>query len=252
MSKNIVFIVNIKNNANIKRSRPYKYSIKSWDNWCKKNDCELFVLEDRIYENDIMNPNWHKLFVFDLLENQGIDYNQICIVDADTIVHPDCPNFFEISEDKFCAVHNEGCYDWISRSIENYSKHLFDNHKLEMWKYINSGFMVLNKKHKELFSEILKFYLDNKTDVTNIQETFHVGTDQPIINFFLDINKISCKLLPYEFNMCDMNRKEILDENLTFTKVGWIYHYCAIPNNGEADVSNYYMKKTYEKLWENK
>ena len=84
-----------------------------------------------------------------------------------------------------------------------------------------------------------------------IQETLHVGTDQPIINFFLDINKISRKLLPYEFNMNDMFKKEILDDNLTFTEVGWVYHFCAIPNNGDAGVSHQLMKKTYEKLWEN-
>jgi hypothetical protein len=250
MKKNIVFIVNIVNESNTKRSRPYVYSINSWKKWCEKNDCELFVLKDRIYDTDVMNPNWHKLFVFDLLDNEGIEYDQIAIADADTIVHPDCPNFFETSEHKFCAVHNEGCYDWISRSIENYSKHLFDNHKLDIWKYINSGFMVVNKEHKDLFSDIIKFYLSNKDLIVSIQETFSVGTDQPIINFFLDINKISCKLLPYEFNMCDMYRKEILDDSLTFTDVGWIYHYNSIPNNGEGDVGFHFMKKTYEKLYE--
>ena len=211
MSKNVVFIVNIKNKANVSRSLPYTYSVKSWKNWCEKNDCELFVLKERIYENDIMNPNWHKLFVFDLLENEGIDYDQVLTVDADTIVHPDCPNFFDMSENKFCAVHNEGSYDWICRSIENYSKYVFDNHQLDLWKYFNSGFMIVNKSHKKIFSEILNFYLQNKEHIMKIQETLHVGTDQPIINFFLDINKISRKLLPYEFN----------------------------------------MKKTYEKLWEN-
>ena len=249
MKKNIVFIVNIKNESNMKRSIPYTYSIKSWRNWCNKNNCELVVLENRIYENDVMNPNWHKLFIFDLLENQGMDYDQILVVDADTIVHPDCPNFFNMTEHKFAAVHNEGCYDWICRSMENYSKHAFDNHKLNLWEYINSGFMIVNKNHKELFSNILNFYMKNKEHIVKLQETFHVGTDQPIINFFLDIENVSRKLLPYEFNMCDMHRKEILNEELTFTEVGWIYHYCAIPNNSEADVSHHYMKKTYEKLW---
>ena len=42
-----------------------------------------------------MKPQWHKLLVFDLLDNQGIEYDQILFVDSDTIVHPNTPNFFE-------------------------------------------------------------------------------------------------------------------------------------------------------------
>ena len=249
MQSNVVFMVNIKNEGNESRSNPYIYSIKSWEKWCKKNNCELFVLTERIYDKDIMNPNWHKLFVFDLLENEGIDYNQILIVDSDTIVHPDCPNFFELSDNKFCGVYCEGSYDWVLRSIENYSKHVFEGHKLSFWKYINSGFLILNESHKKLYKDIVQFYLNNVELVKGMQETYHVGTDQPVINFFLDINKISCKLLPYEYNMQDMFRKEILDDDLTFTKLGWIYHYNAIPENHNAEKTVYWMKKTYEHFY---
>ena len=41
-----------------------------------------------------------------LLDANDIDYDQVLIVDADTIVHPDCPNFFEQTDRKFCAVMN--------------------------------------------------------------------------------------------------------------------------------------------------
>jgi hypothetical protein len=37
-----------------------------------------------------------------------------------------------------------------------------------------------------------------------------------------------------------MRRFEILDEELTFTKIGWIYHFNGIPN----DLRNYMMEKT--------
>ena len=50
--------------------------------------------------------------------------------------------------------------------------------------------------------------------------------------------------------LVDSNTKhELLDNYLTFTKVGWVYHYCAIPNNGKGEASYYFMKKTYETLW---
>jgi len=249
--KNVVFMVDIHEEASSYRSAPYQYSIKSWNNWCKKNDCELFILTQRIYDKNVMNPNWHKLFVFDLLENEGIEYDQILIVDSDTIVHPKCPNFFELSDNKFCAVHNEGSYDWLLRSLENYSKYMFDGKSFPFWRYINSGFLILNKDHRSLYKDIISFYLNNSDAIKQMQETFHVGTDQPIINFFLNINDIDYKILPYEYNMQDMARKEILDDNLTFTKIGWVYHFNAIPENHNAEKTMYWMKRTYEELYEN-
>ena len=87
--------------------------------------------------------------------------------------------------------------------------------------------------------------------IKQMQETYHVGTDQPVINFFLNINNIDYKILPYEYNMQDMARKEILDNELTFTKIGWVYHFNAIPNNHNAEQTMYWMKKTYKELYEN-
>ena len=72
--KNYVFMINIVNEGNEERSKPYQYSVNSWKNWCNKNNYELFVLTERVYPKEIMNPNWHKLFVFQLLEANGIDY----------------------------------------------------------------------------------------------------------------------------------------------------------------------------------
>ena len=56
-------------------------------------------------------------------------------------------------------------------------------------------------------------------------------------------------MLPYEFNMCDMPRKEILDDDLLFTKLGWIYQFNCIPNNIDNQYTNYFMKKTYEHFY---
>ena len=243
--KNIVFIVNI--GGELERSKPYKYSVKSWAKWCEKNNCELVTLTERIYDKSIMNLNWHKIFVYDLLENEGIDYDQILTVDADTIVHPNAPNFFNLTEHKYCAVHNEGCYDWVCRSIENYKKHLFPSVTVPLYRYINSGFIISNKTHKNFFEVLKKYYFNNSDSFIRMQETYHVGTDQPVINFLLNKEKIDYKILPYEFNMQDLARKEILDNDFTFTKLGWVYHFNAIPQ--QFPQTAYWMEKTYEKLY---
>jgi hypothetical protein len=49
--------------------------------------------------------------------------------------------------------------------------------------------------------------------------------------------------------MNDMNRKELYGDDLLFTEVGWIYQYNAIPNNKDNQLTNYFMKKTYEHFY---
>lgn len=244
MSKNIIFIVNIKDQERSTRVTPYQISIDSWKVWAKHNNSEVFVLEDRIYPKEQMNPNWHKLFVFDLLEANAIEYDQIMIVDADTIIHPDAPDVFKLTEHKFCAVHNEGSYDWICRSMENYSKHMFGGYTFPIWEYINSGVLIMNKKHKDFYKKIVNYYLANVDNILTLQKTYGVGTDQPIINFFMHMEGIDFKLLPYEWNMQEMNKKEIVGEDMLFTKLGWIYHYNGLP--GGDDSTYAWMKKTEE------
>jgi hypothetical protein len=244
MNKNVVFIVNLHEKEKPNRNQPYHHSIKSWKKWCKKNNCELFVLEDRIHSEEFMNANWHKIFAFQLLESSGIDYNQILIADADTMIHPNAPNVFELTDNKFCAVHGFGSYDWQCRSIENYKKHLFLNVDLDLFEYFNSGIIICNKKHKEFYDDVIKFYETNQNLIQEMQKVYSVGTDQPVLNFLVKQKNIEYKQLGYEWNMQHMQRFEILDEDLTFTKIGWIYHFNGIPD----DLRNHMMEKTSERL----
>jgi len=251
--KNIVFMsdIDLKGDGRYSSDRrlPYKYSIDSWKKWCDKNNCELFVLNDLVIEKERMSICWQRYYLFDILESNGIDYDQVLMVDSDTIVHPECPNFFEKTEHKYVGVHNEGSYDWVLRSIENYSKYIFDGETIEWWKYINGGFQIVNGKHKQFFQDVVGFYFQNENHLKEMQNTFHTGTDQTPLNFLLKTHNIDIKLLPYEFNMVDMPRKEILDEELTMTKIGWIYHYNCIPNNEKSVMTLHWMKKTYEHFY---
>ena len=176
------------------RRLPYKYSIKSWKNWCRKNNCELFVLNDLIVEKEKMAICWQRYYLFDILDANNIEYDQILMVDSDTIVHPNCPNFFNMTDNKYTGVHNEGSYDWILRSIENYSKHIFDNKIIDWWRYINGGFQIVNERHKQFFQDVISFYFVNQDNLVKMQETFHTGTDQTPLNFLLDLHNIDTKL----------------------------------------------------------
>jgi lipopolysaccharide biosynthesis glycosyltransferase len=252
-SKNLVFMldIDIKGDGRYASSRraSYKYSIDSWKKWCDKNDCELFVLNDLLMSNDIMGICWQRYYLFDILDANEVEYDQVLMIDADTIVHPECPNFFDMSEGKLCGAQFDGSWDWVLRSLENYSKYVFENEMITWYEYIDCGFVLMNKNHKDFCKKIVNFYHQNSNLLKEMQEKFTVGTDQTPVNFLIHKENIEFKLLPYEFNMCDMNRKEILGDDLLFTKLGWIYQYNAIPNNKDNQFTNYFMKKTYEHFY---
>lgn len=251
--KNIVFLVDVKLKGSGRwagtRSDPYKFSIDSWKIWCEKNRHELFVLTEEVLPHEHMPISWQRYFIFDLLDANGIEYDQIMYVDADTIPHPDCPDVFEMSERKFCFVHNDGSYDWVLRSIENYSKYFFGGYMFPWYHYFDSGMLIFNKEHRPFFEAIINFFNDNRENLLAAEKNWHVGTDQTPVNFLTHMLEIDYKVLPYEFNTVDLYRKELLQEDLPFTRMAWIYQYNSIPNNKEDKLTYYWMEKTFNHLY---
>ena len=254
--KNIVFIPNI--DLGNGRNNSYHYSIKSWKHWCKKNDCELIVWEDLLYPVDYMKITWQRYYVFDILEANDIDYNQILMVDADTIIHPDCPNFFELTDNKYCGVMNEGDYEWVLRSIRGFGDELFDGKRVKPWNYINGGFQILNKNHKDFYKKVIEYYKGNSDKIIDTIAKLKTATDQTIINFLLVENNIDVKILPDCYNLVDLHRKNLLyldtrhwwTDELHFLEAGWVYHFNAIPQNQMGRDANYWIERTYKELYE--
>lgn len=239
MSKNVIFMIDIVHNERSK-TQGYEYSKKSWKQYAQLYGHELFILEDMVAPLEYMTPHWIKMYILDILESNGIDYDQVLYVDSDTIVTDDAPDIFEISEHKFCAVPNYGDVDWMLRSIETYSKLLFGGSTFPYYKYFNSGFMVFNKSHTDFFKRIQKFYEENQQLIVHTQNTYGVGHDQPVFNFF--VNKElgdDYKVLGYEWNMQDLNRSELLGEDLMFMSYGYVAHF----NCGIKPTPEYWMKK---------
>jgi hypothetical protein len=186
-------------------------------------------------------------------------------VDSDTIIHPDTPNFFELTDRKYTAVVNNGCYDWVVRSINGWGEHLFPNQeKPKVWEYHNAGFVVMNKDHKDFQDKVKEFYLENIDKINDIRnnQTFQglplPSTGQTIMNFLLVKHKIEKKILPEIYNLGDLHRKNLLHmpgqswwpDELTFLQAGWIYHFAAIPGKGQQPRHvEYWMQRTYEELY---
>ena len=201
----------------------------------------------------IMQREW----VFDILEHNDIDYDQILIVDADTIVHPDCPNFFKETNHNYAAVVNNGCYEWVTRSVRGWGDAMFPNEPLvKPYDYFNNGFVVVNKKHKPFFDEIKDLYLNRGEEIKHYRDTIKASTGQTMVNFMLKKNNIEVTKLSEGYNLQDLFRKNLLhipnhswfSDELHFLNAGWVYHFNAIPQN-DRHVS-YWMERTYKHLYE--
>jgi|TARA_R100001510_G_C7636764_1_gene194833 lipopolysaccharide biosynthesis glycosyltransferase len=253
--KNVVFIPNI--NLGNGRSDSYKYSVSSWKHWCDKNDVELIVWEDLIYPVDYMKITWQRYYMFDILEANDVDYDQILMVDADTIVHPDCPNFFNETDRKYCGVQVDGCYEWVTRSIRGFGDMLFEGKRIHPWRYINGGFQIVNKNHKSFFESMKEYYSNNSQNITTAIDTLKCGTDQTIVNYMLHQEKVDVNILPSCYNLQDLFRKNLLyvtgrewwTDELHFLEAGWVYHYNSIPQNPMNRDATYWIKRTYQELY---
>ena len=256
MSKNIVFIPDI--DLGDDRNKSYSYSINSWKHFCDKYNCELVVWNDLLLPVEEMKITWQRYYMFDILEANHIDYDQILIVDADTIVHPDCPNFFNETDGKYSVVRNNGSFEWVRRSMGGFSKLLFnDEVPFKVWDYINCGFQIVNKNHKEFFEYVRNYYFENQHDVQNAISQVKAGTDQTIINFLLRKQNIELNYLSSCYNLQDLHSKQLLfihpqmwfEDKLIFENCGYVFHFNAIPPNEMGRDANYWIQRTYEELY---
>jgi len=253
--KNVVFIPNI--NLGNGRNTPYHYSIKSWASWCDKNNVQLVEWTEPITDVNKLKVTLQRYWVHDILEHNNIDYDQVLIVDADTIIHPDTPNFFNETNGKFGVVFNNGCYEWTTRSIRNWGNALFPNEpKVKLWKYFNGGFQITNKSHIPFYKEVQKYYWDNIDIINDWNNKINAGTDQTIINYLTQLHNIDVEYMSESYNLQDLFRKNLLhipghswfSDELHFLDAGWVYHFNAIPKNPRG--VKYWMKRTYNTLYE--
>ena len=265
--KNIVFIPNIDCGDN--RNAPYQYSIKSWKKWAEQfKDIQVVEWTEPILDPKLFPIIYQREWVFDILDHNKIDYDQVLIVDSDTIVHPNCPDFFKKTNHEYTAVVSNGCYEWVMRRIDGWGEHLFPNEiKPKVWEYFNTGFIIANKKHKPFFDILKKLYTEDIDKLNDIRKnkTYNnlsiPSTGQTIVNFLTIKHNIKVTLLPERYNMTDLFRKNLLHtpgtsytwwpDELTFLDAGWVYHFNSIPGKNQISRHvDYWMERTYNELYE--
>tara|TARA_Y100000310_G_scaffold3230_1_gene4130 strand:+ start:214 stop:1032 length:819 start_codon:yes stop_codon:yes gene_type:complete len=256
MSKNVIWWVGIENPQLKEKYGNYdyfEYSKNTWKHFCKRFGCE-FVEFSKPVEIDMFKfrINWQKtIFVFDELDRREIDYDQICLVDSSCMYKWSAPNFFELTEHKFTAWHDRDNMRWIYDSIQGY-KEFFDGFELDQYKYINSGFIIFNKAHREFFNSFKDLYYKNIDEFVELQDKIvNKGTEQTPLNYWLQINNIEVKRdLPIAFKLTHMHRKELFSHNWQdgnnktpfFIKYGYNWIFNGIPKDQRLEI----MKQTWD------
>jgi len=264
MKKNVIFWVGVKNQQYLEKYGGWEWmdiSRKTWEYWCKKHDVIFFPFEKPI-DDDLVRYriNWQKsIYCFDLLDEAGIDYDQIFLVDATCMAKWDMPNIFELTDHKFTAWREMDNLNWVYQSIRGY-KDFFDDYNFNVEKYFSSGVIIFNKSHKHIFKEFKKLYLDNVDKFVELQDkTVRKGTEQTPLNYWLQKNNVDMNLdLPFSYKLTHIHRKEMfgynwqLEEDHTpfFIKYGYNWVFNGIPKDQRTDVMTQIwelVKHNYEK-----
>ena len=250
MKKNVVVITAVGYPEKISYAR---YCFYVWNWWCRKNNVRLFILNQNYSNSDRMRPTWMRYHVFDILEKYGFQYDQIAMVDADTMIRWDCPNFFNISERKFCVVRDEKRRLWVRKSIWAFQP-FYPGITLEPQDYFNAGFMIFNENHRGLFQKMIQFYHSNKSQIREVTRTLRMGTDQSPMNFMVMKLNIKKKYLPEQYNY--MHFVNFLYSNpllirkyntSSFIQKGFIWHFIGI----NKSLNDIIMCKTWENIRHN-
>ena len=249
MSKNVVFWVGVKNQHYSEKYGGWEWmdiSRKTWEYWCKKHDVIFFPFEEPI-NDDLVNYriNWQKsIYCFDLLDEAGIDYDQIFLADATCMVKWDMPNIFELTDNKFTAWRETDNLNWVYDSVKGYEE-LF-SYKLNKHDYFSSGVIIFNKSHKDIFLDFKDLYLNNVDEFVKLQDkVVRKGTEQTPLNYWVQKNNVELNLdLPFSYKLTHIHRKDMfkhnwqLNEDMTpfFIKYGNIWVFNGIPKNQRTEV----------------
>lgn len=253
MKKNIVFIPFIKSGH---RPPDYiEYSFKTWKYWVSKHkNVDLFIFENPVENLDYMKVTWQRWYALDILRRNNINYDQVLVVDADTMIKWDCPDFFELTNYKFSVVRDNGKLSILIKNIR-YFKEDFSGVNFDLWSYFNAGFVILNDIHKNFLKNFINYYHKNNKQLLSREEADNLNvklvpktTDQTLLNYYTRKENVSLKFLDNKYNVTRLSKNGLLDDDLIkekfFIDAGYVWHFNCMP----GDQRKLYMKKIWSQI----
>lgn len=200
---------------------PNAISKQNWESYCKLHDIQ-YVYFDHIINQNISNID-QIFYIYNILEHNNIEYNQLALVSDSTLINLKTPNIFSLTNGKLTFAEWDGDFQYLLSNMEVYNE-LYFKTTPDFTRFFDMGFFIVNHDHKDIFSKIISFMDIN-------YKTLHTKLDTTFIphNFFF---KCEYTKLSYNYNMIDMERKEIL-QNKYFKELGYIYNFSNISNKFE-------------------
>lgn len=213
----------------------FEASRRTWEHFCNRHGHIFLPYEEcSIEDTGTHRVNWQRWFdLFERVEALGVEYDKILLVDASTMVRWDCPDFLsDVPNDGVVAFRSLENLRWVAESTDGY-RELFNDYDLDLKRYINSGFQIFGKWYKPFLEEMKKFYFDNVDEILRLQKEVGKGTDQPVMNYLIDMKGIKTyyDYLPNSYFQMHMNR------------FGWFGHNWQL----KEDTTNYFLK--YGNIW---
>jgi hypothetical protein len=126
------------------------------------------------------------------------------------------------------------------------------------YEFFQTGFVIINKDHKEFLSKCMNWYMERKEAIKNSYEILLTGSDISLMNCLRKEFDIELNILPRQFGLMDLDRKNLLytsprqwwkDDLSNVYNSGWVYQFNAIPQNELGRTRAYFMERIYRELY---
>ena len=131
------------------------------------------------------------------------------MIDASSIPKWNCPDFFDLTDNKFTVGRESDNLGWVYEAVRGYED-VFDNYKFDINKYFCSSFVIFNKSHKPIFDQFKEKYMKDLDQFLNLQKTVRRGTCQTPLNYIVQMSGIDVNYLPMPFRLSHLHRKDML------------------------------------------
>jgi len=225
-----------------------QYSLNTWKHYAAKHGHKLVLFTESIMNTRQMRPTWQRWHVYDVLEKEDVSYNQVALVDLDTMVKWNAPDIFEASQDRYSGVKDNINPAWNVESILGY-KSLFPDTELDWDSYINNGVVILPSKEGKAFcKKVLDFYYANQGEL-NYKEAVSLrrGSDQTPVNYLaVEFFGDQRNFLNKRFNMMHLPSTDVLKEDM-YINHGYVWHFNGLLPHERIN----YMRYTWNKISQN-
>ena len=220
MTKNAIFMIELDQGRDLSYST---YCYNTWEWWGRRHGIDVLILQEPVIDPEVMPATWQRYWLFKLLERNGLEYDQVAMIDIDTMVRWDCPNFFELTDGKYTSVLDRCGVGWVNKAITGY-KDMFPDVYLEWWEFFFAGFVIVNRQHEKLYEAVIDFYWDNFLELNQRPLTLKKGTDITPINFLVKQEGVPTTFLSPNYHLCSLQQKNILADR-AFIDLAYAWHF---------------------------